>query len=530
LFRINYSCKYLIYCLILAVQIPKQVLKKTKYLTYFFRSNWSNVVLVFIGTLVSLLILQAHKSKFRASSYQDIFRINEIFQEYTQFINVFPKLIEEDSDPEKVLKLLLETNNIFQVRLVDKAGLELVKFDKYGFDNKNSLLSRPYWDAVTMIDTDRWFVSKAEKNIENDQFTGHEVITGNTIRYFYRFPNRLNLADSIGVDYLAVNLDFNQLTRQLDSLFPEQEIIIFDDLISQNEPREYFSNLNWVADVPLRITFDGARWTIFGLRFSYSLFPTISLSLFAFLFLYGIKRAALASLNNLAKEEQISNQRKFITSWVNMASHHFRHPLANINTRLDIIRLKGLSPDSKDIDQIQHSFTEFLSVFEYLKKLQVLSELDFRNKEWYRLGELNKKLSEIESNAIDILKLPLAFEQYQIFVDPLPFEWAIVELVDNSIRHSQGSKVAVSMNHSNRAITIIVTDNGKGLSKKVLSMLNTEQNDKLVKGFETGSFGLGLYQLVKIVDHHNFSITAENISTGGCRVGIEIPHELFLKN
>lgn len=487
-------------------------------------------MLFFVGTLVSLLIFQAHKSKFRASSYQDIFRINEIFQEYTQFIDVFPKLIDEDSNPDKVLKLLLERNNIFQVRLVDKAGLELLKFDKYGFENKNNLQSRPYWDTVSRIDTDRWFVSKAEENIENDRFTGKETITGNTIRYFYRFPDRLNLSDSMAADYLAVNLDFNQLTKQLDSLFPEQEIIIFDDLISQNEPHEYSSSLHWVTDIPLRITFDGKMWPIFGLRFRYSLFPTIFLSMLTFLLLYAIKRVAVVSLNNLANEQQISNQRKFITSWVNMASHHFRHPLANINTRLDIIRLKGQSPDPKDIEQIQHSFTEFLNVFEYLKKLHVLSELDFRDKEWYRLGDLNKKLGEIEPNAIDILLLPREFEQYQVFIDPLPFEWAIVELIDNSIRHSQGSKVAVSLNHSNRAITIRVTDNGKGLPKKVLSLLNTEQNDKLVKGFETGSFGLGLYQLVKIVAHHNFGITAENISTGGCRIGIEIPNELFLKN
>ena len=219
---------------------------------------------------------------------------------------------------------------------------------------------------------------------------------------------------------------------------------------------------------------------------------------------------------------------KFVQSWVNMASHHFRHPLANISARLDILKYKKEPPSKSDLEQIQSSFNDFLEVFEYLKKLQILNDLDNREFKWHSLKAINELILNRKATSFETIGIPLEFEDIEVYVDPLPFEWAISEIIDNSIKHSKGTKVALSLNHTEKYLFIRIEDDGEGIPSKVRETIN-QRSLQQDKGFETGSFGLGLLQFNKIMDQHNFKVRADNLGIGGSRIEIGIPNTSILR-
>ena len=245
-------------------------MQRLKQLISFINSGWSNFLILGLGIVASYFSYRGITSSFRGSTYQDVFQLQELFQEYTASIEDYSRQVVSAENTEQVLPRLLLRDNVFQVRLIDSVGLEKVKFDEYGYNNKNSVTSRSYWEGVSNLDTDRWFITQAEDNYENDPETGEPIITNKTIIYFYRFPGRIRTADSQYTHYLAVNLDYNKLEEELDSIFTNQKLFLLEtqDL---NSPREYLSGTSWINDVPLKITFDNKRWTILGTRFTYDL-------------------------------------------------------------------------------------------------------------------------------------------------------------------------------------------------------------------------------------------------------------------
>lgn len=501
--------------------------KRFSQLIAFINSGWSNIAVLAITMVVSYLSYHGFTSSFRGRTYQDIFQLQELFQEYTASIEDYSRQVVSSENAERIMSRLLQRDNIFQIRLIDSAGIERSKFDEYGFNNRNNVTTRPYWESVSNLDTDRWFVTQAEPNYENDPETGEQIITNKTIRYFYRFPEHIPTSDSQYAHYFAVNLDYTKLEAELDTIFRNQKLFLLE---SQNldSPKEYLSGTSWTTEIPLKITFDNNRWTILGTRFTYDLSWFYFLSVCLAVGLYILKESFVQWQSKRLLTERMEGQDKFVQSWVNMASHHFRHPLANISARLDILKYRKEAPSKSEIENIQSSFNDFLEVFEYLKKLQVLNDLNNREFEWYSLKSLNELVLSRKATSFETISIPPEFENIEVNVDPLPFEWAISEIIDNAIKHSKGTKVALSLNHTDRYLFIRIEDDGEGIPYRVLETIN-QRSVKQDKGFETGSFGLGLLQFNKIMEQHKFKVRAENLGIGGGRIEIGIPNTSVLR-
>lgn len=493
----------------------------------FVNSKWSNIAVLGLSLVVSYFSYQGITSSFRGNTYQDIFQLQELFQEYTASIEDYSRQVVNSENAERIMPHLLKRDNIFQIRLIDSVGIEQSKFDEYGFNNKNDVTTRPYWESVSNLDTDRWFVTRAEPNYENDPETGEQIITNTTIRYFYRFPKSIQTNDSQYTDYFAVNLDYSKLEEELDSIFTNQKLFLLgsEDLQS---PKEYLSGTSWITEIPLKITFDNNRWTILGTRFTYDLSWFYFLSICLVIALYFLKESFVQWQSKRLLTERMEGQDKFVQSWVNMASHHFRHPLANISARLDILKYKKEAPTKEEIDNIQSSFNDFLEVFDYLKKLQILNDLDNREFKWYSLKSLNELVLSRKATSFQTIGIAPEFENIEVYVDPLPFEWAISEIVDNAIKHSQGTKVALSLNHTDKDLFIRIEDDGRGMPTNVRETFN-QGSIKQDKGFETGSFGLGLLQFNKIMERHRFKVRADILGIGGSRIEIGIPNTSILR-
>lgn len=104
------------------------------------------------------------------------------------------------------------------------------------------------------------------------------------------------------------------------------------------------------------------------------------------------------------------------------------------------------------------------------------------------------------------------------------FHRALQNLISNALQYAT-KNVVIAINHSSKAISLSVTDDGKGIDEKKLDAVF----DPFVKldadrSREQGHFGLGLAICQKVVHWHHGEITASNQkNTDGACFNIKLP-------
>jgi len=90
-------------------------------------------------------------------------------------------------------------------------------------------------------------------------------------------------------------------------------------------------------------------------------------------------------------------------------------------------------------------------------------------------------------------------------------------LISNSIKHSYGDKILVSVEEAEEEVVCTVEDNGDGIPQ--------EKKDEIFeKGFTTvnSSSGLGLYLVKDIVEHYGGWVEVKDSELGGARFDVHL--------
>jgi len=92
-------------------------------------------------------------------------------------------------------------------------------------------------------------------------------------------------------------------------------------------------------------------------------------------------------------------------------------------------------------------------------------------------------------------------------------------LLENSLKHSDGSQVAVSVTEATDTVTVTVTDDGRGLPDN-----DPEQIlERGFKGPDSSGTGLGMYLARRIAEAHGGSIAVGESDMGGARFEVTLP-------
>ncbi|KNY26655.1 ATP-binding protein [Pseudobacteroides cellulosolvens] len=242
-----------------------------------------------------------------------------------------------------------------------------------------------------------------------------------------------------------------------------------------------------------------------------------------------LKDGVVLIINDITELRNLQEKQKnFITN----VSHELKTPLTTILGYVDLLKEQG-----KDKKIFDTSIAYLESSAERLKRL-VDDLID--------LSSLKKFEFEIEKRSIDITglikdtvgqmalkakKFNIEIETYlphlePIMVDPIRVKQAIVNILDNAIKHSKEGKISVKLYDNEGNVQLDIEDKGCGIPRDLIEKIFEPfyRVDK-ARSREIGGNGLGLSITREIVEKHNGEIIIDSIEGEGTTVSIILPYE-----
>jgi PAS domain S-box-containing protein len=118
----------------------------------------------------------------------------------------------------------------------------------------------------------------------------------------------------------------------------------------------------------------------------------------------------------------------------------------------------------------------------------------------------------------DRFRLEVGGELPEMWVDPDKLAQVVGNLVENALRHGDGT-VTVTVQPHDGGAEVSVTDEGEGILPEALTRVFT----KFWRGGGRGGTGLGLYIAKGIIDAHGGTIVAGRAPTGGALLTFSLP-------
>jgi signal transduction histidine kinase len=215
--------------------------------------------------------------------------------------------------------------------------------------------------------------------------------------------------------------------------------------------------------------------------------------------------------------------------FVSIASHELRTPVANLKTRLYLLRRQPekmnehLDVIEQVIAKMQQLTEEMFDFTEIEHGVMLLEREDVALQEL--VEEVIKKYqSKAEQRAVT-LECDLAPEPLKVFVDRKRFVQVVTNLVSSALSHTrEGGSVRIQVARDtrvpNRAM-LQVQDNGMGLAPDLLEKIF--QPFSVAKHGDVGGTALGLTISKEIVELHDGEITAESETPNGTRFTVRLP-------
>lgn len=233
--------------------------------------------------------------------------------------------------------------------------------------------------------------------------------------------------------------------------------------------------------------------------------------------------AAGNSFNQMisALERMVTAQQRLISD----ISHELRTPLTRLQLATALVRRR--SGESKELERIE---TETQRLDGMINDLLILSRSQHKNE----LLRQTVKANELWHDILDNAKFEAEQRHKKLEITSPPGPWAIYcnpsaigsafeNIVRNALRYSH-EKIEVAFTADNQGITIIVDDDGPGVSPEDREQIfrpfyrTDEARDR-----ESGGTGLGLAIVSTAVEQHKGKVVATDSPLGGLRLQIWLP-------
>ena len=244
---------------------------------------------------------------------------------------------------------------------------------------------------------------------------------------------------------------------------------------------------------------------------------------------YDINEIAISSQTQLIHQKQSEQAyKRLITS----LSHDVKTPLASLVGYLEAIESNIVTGKEKDeylhvaYEKSQHLKHFFENLFEWVKLDSGEQAFHFENTD---LNELTRNIIAdwvpvLESSNFEY-EFTIPETEYTVRIDINAYTRILNNLLQNTITHSEGSKMTLQIVESRQKAKIVIADNGKGISSDnlphIFERLYQCDHSRSAKGN-----GLGLAIAKELVAVHKGTITADSTPGKGTEFIRSLPKAL----
>lgn len=236
---------------------------------------------------------------------------------------------------------------------------------------------------------------------------------------------------------------------------------------------------------------------------------------------------------NIRKEVKLTQLK---SDFVSNVSHELRTPLALIRMFAETLELKRITEEDKKDEYYRTIRGEAERLTNIVNKILNFSQLESEKKKFsFAKADLNEVVNEV----IDTYKFHLEKHDTKylvnngktsllVMVDRESVKEAIINLIDNAIKYSQGNKeIEINIGDTEETAYIEVTDNGIGISKENQKRI-FDKFYRVTSGLvhDTKGSGLGLSLVKYIMDAHDGSITVNSKPGKGSSFKLIFPYNM----
>lgn len=224
-------------------------------------------------------------------------------------------------------------------------------------------------------------------------------------------------------------------------------------------------------------------------------------------------QGTVGMLRDLTKEKE-REQRLNVLNRV--FRHNIRNSLTIIKGRAEVVREHGSEAER---EQAKYIIDEANRLEELSDKAKEAGEILNRKPD-----RRNREITDIVSGVVDSYRGSEAEIQFSApdeaqayFIDGLRF--AVENLIENAIEHNERAELMIEIGIEERDefVSIIVSDNGAGISENELAAIRQGEEEDLVHGS-----GLGLWVVNWIVQRSAGDLTFRESESGGAEIEIEL--------
>jgi len=228
-----------------------------------------------------------------------------------------------------------------------------------------------------------------------------------------------------------------------------------------------------------------------------------------------VARTVVHELDSAKKTEQFRNQVNLTTVLTRVLRHNLRNNVTVIRGNAQAMG-ERLVDDSYS-ERIMANVDELIDLGDKARKLESVID-QTTPREPTDLGALAASVARRVETVVPAATITVDATGGITAVRP-SFERALRELIENAAKHgSERPSVAVSIERTDTAVVIEITDDGPGLPRQERKVLQNEAETPLVHGS-----GLGLWIAHWVVTNHGGRVGA-TVTADGTTLSVSIPH------
>ncbi len=223
-------------------------------------------------------------------------------------------------------------------------------------------------------------------------------------------------------------------------------------------------------------------------------------------------------LRDITKRKEAEERAEFLHS---LLRHDLGNKLQVTMGFLELMRDSDLSEEDREF--LEDSLKGIEEGIELIENVRTLNKIKSEEDKKITDVELKKVIEEsIERH--DDLRKDQGFEINNKIIDEVKVQGGPVlkelfaNLIENSLKHSRGGKIEVSMRKKDNTVAVIVEDNGDGIPD--------ETKDKITKkgfqGEESSGSGLGMHLVKRIAEIYDGEFEVLDSRLGGAKFEIEL--------